>query len=308
MLAFALTLTKKYEEAAPVWQAYVNDKSEDVEAYINLGFSLRTLRRYLESATAYEAALKLSPDRFHLGVDIGTVYLLAGDEQKSTAVFKKLTAEHPEPLVFNDVGYELADANKQLPLALEYAERAVLEEEEASAKVTLSGLKMEDLGHTFSLGAYWDTLGWVYFRMGNYDKAEKYLDAAWTLLQGHDEADHLTQVHQQQHKNSTHPGSDPNLLRTTKLPRLVPGTANAEFFVMLTHDPKSSNTRVEDVKFASGAEQLRSSAKALSAVNFKFPFPDDGPSHLVRRGILSCYPVTGCSFVLYNLSDVHSVN
>jgi tetratricopeptide (TPR) repeat protein len=308
MLALALTLTKKYEEAVPVWKEYVNNKSDDAEAYVNLAFSLRTLKRYSESATAYESALKLSPDRFHLGVDVGTVYLLAGDEQKSTAAFQRVLAEHPDPLMFNDVGYELADANKQLPLALEYAEKAVREEEGSSAKVTLADLKIEDLGHTFNLGAYWDTLGWVYFRMEDYEKAERYLDAAWTLLQGHDEADHLTQVHKQQHKESTHPGADPNLLRTTKLPRVLPGTANAEFFVLLARDPKSSNAKAEDVRFVSGSEELRSSAKVLGTANFKFPFPDDGPSRLVRRGILSCYPVTGCSFVLYNLNDVHSVN
>ncbi|HTA23350.1 MAG TPA: DUF3857 domain-containing protein [Terriglobales bacterium] len=307
ILGYALASLKKYDEAVTNLQRIIKIAPDDVEASENLGAVLVELKRYPEAAAAYESAVALDAQNPRLYVAMGRAYLHAGDETKALAAYKKTFELSSEPVMFNDIGYELADANKQLPLALQYAEKAVHEEEEASAKVTLTDLKLDDLQYTTSLGAYWDTLGWVYFRMGNYEKAEKYLDAGWTLLQGQDEAEHLAEVHKQQHKNS-HPGPDPNLLRTTKLPRLVPGTANAELFVILIRDPKSSNAKAEDVKFISGSEELRPAAKTLSTANFKFPFPDDGPSRIVRRGILSCYPVTGCSFVLYNLSDVHSVN
>ena len=82
------------------------------------------------------------------------------------------------PWMFNNVGYELADRNKKLLIALEYAEKAVGQEEEASQKLKLSELGIEDLAHTSSLAAFWDTLGWVHFRMGNLDQAEKYLKSA----------------------------------------------------------------------------------------------------------------------------------
>ena len=87
-----------------------------------------------------------------------------------------------------------------MPLALEYAERAVREKEQASAKVKLSDLKKSDLDYTLSVIAYWDTLGWIHFRMGNYEKAEKYLNSAWAVTLGSTEADHLGQVYEKQGK------------------------------------------------------------------------------------------------------------
>ncbi|MGA7379786.1 MAG: hypothetical protein WBX03_02955, partial [Terriglobales bacterium] len=90
--------------------------------------------------------------------------------------------------------------------------------------------------------------------------------------------------------------------RTFAVERVTKETSNADFFLLI-----GPGSKVEDVKFVSGSGELKSADKALRAIVFKFPFPDDGPSRLVRRGILSCYPVTGCSFVLYNISDVHSV-
>src|SRR5882724_4479119 len=62
-----------------------------------------------------------------------------------------------------------------------------------------------------------------------------------------------------------------NAMRTIKLPRVVPGTAIAEFFVILTQDPKDSSLDVADVKFISGSEELRSAGKALLSAPFTFP-------------------------------------
>ena len=306
MLGFAQVSLKKYEEAVTTFRRIIEIAPDDVDAHSNLGNALQRLKRYPEAAAAYEAALKLSPDRAGLALQMGTAYLRTGDEAKALAAYKKTLELSSAPVMYNDIAYELADANKQLPLALEYAEKAVRDEEEASAKIKLSDLTMKDLNYTFSLAAFWDTLGWVHFRLGNYQKAEQYLEASWTLSPGKDQTDHLAQVHKQQHKNPR--PVDLNFLRTTKVPRLTPETANAEFFVILARDPKTSEAKVQEVKFISGSDKLRSPGKALSTVSFKFPFPDDGPSHLVRRGILGCYPVTGCSFVPYNIQDVHSIN
>ena len=99
-------------------------------------------------------------------------------------------------------------------------------------------------------------------------------------------------------------GSDElSQMRTFKLPRLVPKSVSGEFFLLI-----GPGSKVEDVKFVSGSAEPESSAKALRAVDFKLPFPDEGPARVLRRGILSCYEYSGCSFVLYNLEDVRSVN
>jgi tetratricopeptide (TPR) repeat protein len=231
-------------------------------------------------------------------------------------------------------------------LALEYAEKAVRGEEEASAKVKLSDLKNEDLGYTPSLAAYWDTLGWVHFRMGSYEKAEKYLNAAWTLSEGSVVADHLGQVYEKQGKNQAairayqlalavstgkpgaadrlaetrarlehlHPGGSAfkvlfaatdelSTIRTFKVAQLTDGSASAEYFLLLAPGP-----RVEDVKFISGSDALKSAAKVIASIPFKVAFPDDGPTRLLRRAMLSCSSISGCNLVLFTLEAVRSVN
>jgi tetratricopeptide (TPR) repeat protein len=288
--------------------------------------------------------------------------LRAGDEDKAIAAYRQATELDSSPLMFNNVAYELADANKKLPTALEYAEKAVRAEEEVSQKVKLSELGIEDLGNMSRLAAFWDTLGWVHFRMGNLDQAEKYLRSAWELSQDWGEADHLGQVYERQHNNQaaarmyrlalyrfpqqpkrqpgesekrepgdlektrarlqhlipgssttqlrsdTEASTEVNRLRTIKLARLMPGTESAEVFVVFAPDPKTSSLRIEDVKFISGSEKLKSAGTALMSANFQVPFSASGHARLLRRGIIGCYQYSGCSLTLLNPADVHSVN
>jgi tetratricopeptide (TPR) repeat protein len=340
ILGYALLQLKKYDDAVAPLQQITKIAPGDAEAQSDLGFTLTRLKRYPEAANAYESALKLTPQDAFLEINLGHAYLHANDESKALAAYKKTLELRSEPLMYNDIGYELADANKQLPLALEYAEKAVHDEEEISSKVKLSDLKMEDLGHTASLGAYWDTLGWVYFRMGNYEKGERYLKAGWLLSQDWAEGDHLGQLYEQQHKReqaahmyrlalaaakgrddtkdtqerldrledeakpapATGARGELSDTRTFVVEKITKETSNADYFLVI-----GPGSKVEDVKFVNGSDELKSADKNLRAISIKFPFPDDGPTRLVRRGILSCYPVTGCSFVVYNLSDVHSI-
>ena len=344
-LVTSLMEIHKYEEAVSVLREVVKANPEEYEAFSNLGISLTALKRYAEAADSLESAIKLRPDQAGLYVRLGSAYMRAGNDDKSAAAFKKAIKMDPRPRWFNDIGYQLADANQQLPLALKYAEKAVREEEEASAKVKLADLKNEDLGYTPGLAHYWDTLGWVHFRMGNYEKAERYLNAAWNLSESAVEADHLGQVYEKQGKNRDaihayqlalavtagprvtdnmadtrarlehlHPGASAfavlfnatnklTTIRTFKLARLTAGSVSAEYFLLF-----GPGSKVEDVKFISGSGQLKSAAKILSSVPFKLVLPDDGPTHLLRRAMIACSPVSGCNLVLFMPNAVRSVN
>jgi tetratricopeptide (TPR) repeat protein len=96
--------------------------------------------------------------------------------------------------------------------------------------------------------------------------------------------------------------------RTFKLPRFLPGTESAEFFVLLASDNKSKTFKVENVKFISGSDKMKFQGKQLTSIDFKVPAPSDVPTRFVRRGILGCYQYTGCSFVLLDPASVHSLN
>lgn len=355
VLGFSLIEFGKFQEAVPVWQELIKLAPDDISGLQGLARSMMGLKHYAEAASALEAAVKLSPEDVRLHLKLGSAYLLSGDEDRAIAAYQKAISLDPQPLWFNDIAYQLAEANKKLSLALEYALKAVKEEEEASQKVDLRQLQAEDLAPPVSLPAFWDTLGWVYFQMGNLTDAEKYLNAAWSLSLGSVEANHLGQVYERQHKfpeaihmykmalsrlsargsipspqnadearkiqdrierlsptfdfhNMASVVDDINGMRTIKLPRLVSGTENAEFMLVFTRDLQASSASIEDVKFISGSQVLKSADKALKKAAFKVPLPDGGQPKLLRRGVLGCYQYSGCSLTLLIPSDVHSVN
>ena len=352
-LGFTLLALKKFEDAIPVWQGLIKVAPKDSAGLAGLGASFLGLKRYSEAAFALEGAVSLNPLLPNLHLQLGMAYLRAGSDDRALASFRKGIELDSMPGTLNNVAWELADANKQLPVALEYAQKAVTDEEEATQDLDLSELKTEDLGHMTSLAAFWDTLGWVYFRMGKLPEAKKYLNAAWTLSLGGIEADHLGQVYEQEHNkqdaarmyrlalysfnlnraaraaetetrerldrlvrdsstadsnNFTQVTDEVNGMRTVKLPRVIIQTAVAEFFLIFTQNPKTSALTVEDAKFISGSEELKSAGKSLLTAKFAFPFPDENQPKILRRGIFSCYERTGCSFTLINPSDVYSLN
>jgi tetratricopeptide (TPR) repeat protein len=337
-LGLTLMSMKKYDEALSAWQDLLKVAPQNTDGLIGLASTLSSVNRNEEAATTMESAIAIAPERPDLQVSLGDYYLRAGHEEKALTAYKKALDLDPKPIWLNNIAYSLAQENRDLGLALEYAEKAVQQEEEISSKVSLAHLRQDAPGYTRSLVTYWDTLGWVHFRLGNYDKAEKYLDAAWMVTLGPDEAQHLGQTYEKMgnkkaairmYENSLaasrFPGSpetrallehlrrggaDPEKMRSTsselsamrtfKLPRIMKNTAIAEFFVLL--GPGST-----EVKFISGSDQLKSADKVIAATDFRTVFPDDGPSLLLRRGVLSCYSVSGCTFVLYEPNRVNSI-
>lgn len=189
---------RRYDQALPLLQRWVKDNPDDLDGLNALGSPLSGLKRYGEAAGALESAIAVAPDRGYLYAQLGYAYMNAGNDAKAMPALKK--AVELDPKLYNDVAYSVADANKYLPLALEYAQKAVRNEEEASASVTLADLKVEDLQRTALIAAYWDTLGWVYFKMSNLGQAERYLNAGWTLAQDGVIAAHLGQVYERENK------------------------------------------------------------------------------------------------------------
>ena len=337
-LGFTLMSMRKFEDAIAVWQQLMKVAPEDADGPEYLAGALLASKHYAEAAAATESAIKLAPAQSYLYDQLGSAYIQSGNDEKGLAAYKKALEIDSRPVMFNDVAYELADAKKQLPLALEYAKKAVQQEEQASAKVKLSELKKEDLGHTTALAAFWDTLGWVYFRMGDYAHAERYLYSAWMLTLGAIEGDHLAQVYERQQKKqaairmyrlSLNPGSvgeeseamrdrlehlggapgrsaenneELNKLRTFRLERITSDSATAEVFVSF-----GQNGELDDVKFIRGSDKLKAADKALRAAALNSPVPDENPVRIVRRGVIGCYSVTGCNLVLYSPFDVHSI-
>jgi tetratricopeptide (TPR) repeat protein len=133
-----------------------DDRDHDREIYIMLAQMNTRLRRFNDAAQALDKAEALStkPD------DKEYVWFLRGSNferekrySEAEEQFKKVLASDPEHAsALNYLGYMLADQNMKLDEALAYIKHAV-ELDPAN-------------------GAYLDSLGWAYFRLGKYELAE----------------------------------------------------------------------------------------------------------------------------------------
>lgn len=295
--------------------------------------------KYADAVPELEKAVSLKPENAFYQIGLGQAYLNLGQANKAVAAFDKAVELQPVPAVWNDVAYELSERKVHLDRALQYAESAIAATDAALRNVSLDHLRLEDLALVAGLAAYWDTLGWVYFQKGDLKRAEKFINSAWLLDQHSEIGDHLAQIYErreekakaerlyamalaaqrpspetrgrlaalvgEQHVNAAVDKYRGELVRerTLKLGALLKEDAEADFFVAL-----AAGHKVEGVRFIRGDEKLKPFASALMTATFPDVFPDETPTRVVRRGVLTCsQAASGCTLVLMLPEDVRSV-
>ena len=335
-LCSTLVRHHRENEALDLWKQLLKvnpDASQALESEVRLLFSLD---RYSDAISELEAAAQRNPNVPRIHLELGQAYAYSGNSEKSLAAFQKAVEADSSPLTLNNVAYALADNNIHLDDALKYAQKAVATIEEKTADISLDDLLPDDIHTPDLLAAYWDTLGWIHFRLGHFEIAEKYLHSAWLVSQASTIGDHLGQAYEKLGKKqdaavvysavlslgSAPPQTKARLdalrsnvprasreslagsalqdMRTYKLGRLSKTHTTAEFYVLL-----KSAGRPADVKFISGSHDLSGATKPLGAVKFSVLFPDAAETQILRRGILDCEPeLPGCVFVLIPPSSV----
>jgi tetratricopeptide (TPR) repeat protein len=343
-LGWAYTVDRKYDDAAAAFNKAIEINPLSQYSHAALGSMYEEAHQYEKAVPELEKAVSLKSDDSALQISLGDAYLNLGQDDKALAAFDHAIQISATPAVWNNIAYQLSLKQVHLDRAQQYAESAVTAIANALRNVSLEQLSDRDIGMVSELDANWDTLGWVYFARGNYEKAEKYVNAAW-MLGGHGEVgDHLAQIYEKRgQKNDairTYADSlsglrpaletrgrlaalvggdskataaveqhkmDLQAMRTVKLGKLAPVGGTAEFFVVLSASP--SGTKVEAAKFISGEEKLKPLTENLRSAKVDFTFPDNTPTKILRRGILSCSKTTGeCEFVMMLPEDVHSVD
>jgi len=133
-----------------------NSNSDDRQVYITLAQMFTRLHRFSEAEQALDKAEQLSSkpeDKEYVWFLRGSTFERQKRYPEAEEQFKKVLASDPEHAsALNYLGYMLADQNMKLEEALGYIKRAV------------------DLDP--ANGAYLDSLGWAYFRLGKYELAE----------------------------------------------------------------------------------------------------------------------------------------
>jgi tetratricopeptide (TPR) repeat protein/transglutaminase-like putative cysteine protease len=339
-VAATLMSRNRRQEALDVWQKLQKASPQDPDAPHNIAKILADEKKYPEAIAELQSVMERNPDDTSFVLELGETYLEAGNNEKGIAALEEAADDEPTAATLNNAAYALADKGLDLDNALKYAEKSVAESESDSAEIDLDNLVLSNLNQVTSLANAWHTLGWVHFRLGHFDLAQKYLNSAWSLQQDPVSADHLGQLYEKMGKtheavaayshalstletapeNSAarlkvlrpgekyQPDEGPNQValqetRSVRLKRKSAKHATAEFFILF-----ESGAKAPHVKFISGADSLRDASKDLAAAKFDVLFPDDEPARILRRGILDCEPeLPGCMFVLIPTEQVESV-
>ncbi len=153
----------KMNRAIEVVQKALIHEPDNADYYLYLGSFYEELERYDEALRVFQEGLRRDNQSARLHFRIGVVYDKMGSRQDSISAIKavlKLTPNDAEAL--NYLGYTYAD----MGINLDEAETLIQ---------TALQLKPDD-------GYITDSLGWVYFKRGQYTKALKWLNKAVQLV------------------------------------------------------------------------------------------------------------------------------
>ncbi|HUQ49326.1 MAG TPA: DUF3857 domain-containing protein [Terriglobales bacterium] len=339
LLARSLWMQRKLDDAAKVLQQQLEINPLDRDATTALGELLLELKRYEDAVPVLERSVSLEPENALSHSNLGRAYLNLKREKDAAQSFDKAVELAPNPMLWNNIAYELAQSNSNLEKAEDYAESALASITSALRNVSVEHVSMRDIASVSALGSYWDTLGWVAYKKGDAAKAKKYIEASWRLSHSAEVADHLGQIYEKEGRkddavrlyaqalSAERPGPDTRdrltkligspakvkeleekhkldseSFRTFRWKNDTAKKGTADYFVMLASGSKSA-----DVKFITGADELKPLAEKLKTLDYGASFPDAVPTKIVRRGTLNCSP-TECTFSLQVPETITTVN
>jgi tetratricopeptide (TPR) repeat protein len=154
---------EKFEQAVTRLRALVAEKPDRIDAALTLADLLRSKERYGDAVLAYDAAIQRirSPEERHWTIYFGRGIVLERTKQwpKAELDMKKALELSPEqPHVLNYLGYSWIDQGLHLDEGMKMLQRA-------------TELRPDD-------GAITDSVGWAFYRVGQYEKAVEWLERA----------------------------------------------------------------------------------------------------------------------------------
>ncbi len=153
----------RVDQAIGKLRTMVSEKPERIDAILTLADLLRTKERFADAVAAYTTAIDRikAPEERHWAIFFGRGICLERVKQwpRAEADMKKALQLSPEqPYVLNYLGYSWIDQGVHLDEGMKMLKRA-------------TELKPDD-------GAITDSVGWAYYRLGQYDQAVEWLERA----------------------------------------------------------------------------------------------------------------------------------
>jgi tetratricopeptide (TPR) repeat protein len=174
--AVVLTKMQRTDEARKLLRGTTANSAEDrLQLVLAEAQVLREVRRYDEAYKLLNQALEKSPDNVALLYDAAMTAEKLDKVDAMERQLRRVIELRPDYAhAYNALGYTFADRNVRLPEALQLIEKA-------------HQLAPDD---PYIL----DSLGWVYFRMGDLPQARKYLQMAYDAKPDPEVSIHLAEV------------------------------------------------------------------------------------------------------------------
>lgn len=168
-----------YQECKEVLEEALLRFPNEVSLLSLYGSALQQLNHPQAAMNVMEKVYKLKPDDLNTIVTLGIIYDELKQYSALDSLFDAALLIYPDnALILNNYSYSLSERGIQLERALEMSRRAVELEPEN--------------------GAYLDTIGWIHFKLGNYQEALRFIQKAVNTREGSAEVlEHLGDVYYQ---------------------------------------------------------------------------------------------------------------
>ncbi len=159
ILGLSLAQQSKHSEAEKYLKKATILNPNDITALSAYAFTLNQVKEDDKAIFYLKRALEIEPDDAQLIGTLAMIYNGMQDFEKSDSLYERALELKPDdPLLSNNYAYSFATRNIQLERALKMVKISVKEDSLNSS--------------------YLDTIGWVYFMLGNYSEAKINLEKA----------------------------------------------------------------------------------------------------------------------------------
>lgn len=156
LYGLSLSQTNKHRDAKTYLQKAVRINPRDVMALTALGFSLNRLKEDDEALNVLNRAIEIEPENIQALGMAGLIYEGRKEFDKSDMMYKRaLAVDSTDIQILNNYAYSLSERGIDLDKALNMAKIAVAKDPKNSS--------------------YLDTIGWIYYKLGDYKKALGYI-------------------------------------------------------------------------------------------------------------------------------------
>ena len=179
-LIFVYSYSEDNDDLEIEYEDFLNNAHEQKPKDIGISEYLAQFyfykKRPQEAIEVYEKILELNPDHAEALFWLGNLYENSGQRNKALEMWERgIKIEPTSAPLLNCLGYTYAQEGVKLNLAEEMVRKALEEDPEN--------------------GAYLDSLGWVYYKKGDLEKAKEYVLKAIDLIKDPDVYEHLGDIY-----------------------------------------------------------------------------------------------------------------